>query len=545
MSRITEMLLEPQTVYEGNTFTVKIKVRDDYKYKKYIVSENIKYTTIQGSSFTLTNVNGSQPGSILEIVGKSIQNGTPTPDAPIEIQSIEKSGFFEVVNKNLCTMDRNNPAGNFNYSHGNATSVLDTQNRLLTITPNSSVTQTNKGIYWQLNTAYYTKRMAGKIVTISFYIRAASNCTIQVGVEGNSGNNLKTLQVTPEYQREYITFSRPLTAWTAFIFYEKNNTDAIFYIKDIQVEIRNQQTEYTPRNVNNYLLNLGTENILNYVNTTITSQGLTTQYTDGIIKYSGTPTTAWANLTSYANKNFEPGAYTLSIDKPLTYSLYIRFNNGSANKDFSIPAGQTSVTINLTESQTRSYLFFSRMTAGTNYDDTIKVQLEKGTVAHAFTKSNTECYIIGGIEDYTNKIKQSTGKNKFNNKDIIVGYINANGTIQNDTNYKTSGLIQIKPNTDYYKTYTASPRTKFYNENKELLDTSTYQDISIGGNAGTFRTPENAHYLRFSFPINTVGINTIQIEERNDCNRTRMLWSRKVVYREKYRNSRFFKLYME
>ncbi len=112
MSRITEMLLEPQTVYEGNTFTVKIKVRDDYKYKKYIVSENIKYNTIQGSSFTLTNVNGSQPGSILEIVGKSIQNGTPTPDAPIEIQSVSGDQNINVMNKNIIQMKE----GNYSYS---------------------------------------------------------------------------------------------------------------------------------------------------------------------------------------------------------------------------------------------------------------------------------------------------------------------------------------------------------------------------------------------------------------------------------------------
>lgn len=112
MSRITEMLLEPQTVYEGNTFTVKIKVRDDYKYKKYIVSENIKYTTIQGSSFTLTNVNGSQPGSILEIVGNSIQNGTPTPDAPIEIQSVSGDQNINVMNKNIIQMKE----GSYSYS---------------------------------------------------------------------------------------------------------------------------------------------------------------------------------------------------------------------------------------------------------------------------------------------------------------------------------------------------------------------------------------------------------------------------------------------
>lgn len=113
MSRITEMILEPSVTYTGNTVLVRVKVQDDYKYKKYIISENVKYTTATGESFTLTNVRGDQPGSILEMTGQSIQNGTPTPDAPVEIQSVSGDQNINVMNKNIIQMKE----GNYSYSN--------------------------------------------------------------------------------------------------------------------------------------------------------------------------------------------------------------------------------------------------------------------------------------------------------------------------------------------------------------------------------------------------------------------------------------------
>ena len=45
------------------------------------------------------------------------------------------------------------------------------------------------------------------------------------------------------------------------------------------------------------------------------------------------------------------------------------------------------------------------------------------------------------------------------------------------------------------------------------MNTTTYQDILIGGNAGTFTTPNNAYYLRFSYPVSSVNANSIMINE--------------------------------
>lgn len=106
------------------------------------------------------------------------------------------------------------------------------------------------------------------------------------------------------------------------------------------------------------------------------------------------------------------------------------------------------------------------------------------------------------------------GKNLFNKDSVVGGFVNADGTIGGDTSaYRTSDFIPIQPNTSYYKTLTESPRTKYYDSNKLPLNTTTYQDISIGGNAGTFTTPNNACYLRFSYPVASVDANNIMVHK--------------------------------
>ncbi len=54
----------------------------------------------QGSSFTLTDASNNCGLYSLYVLGNSYQNGTPTPDNPIEIESIGDSGSLSVVTDN-------------------------------------------------------------------------------------------------------------------------------------------------------------------------------------------------------------------------------------------------------------------------------------------------------------------------------------------------------------------------------------------------------------------------------------------------------------
>lgn len=90
MSRITDYILEPKVVYTEGGFLVRVKVIDDYKYKKYIVSENLHYKTVQGTSFTLTDADSTKQASITEIKGAGEKRKLPQEYQ--EVEYIESTG---------------------------------------------------------------------------------------------------------------------------------------------------------------------------------------------------------------------------------------------------------------------------------------------------------------------------------------------------------------------------------------------------------------------------------------------------------------------
>lgn len=122
--------------------------------------------------------------------------------------------------------------------------------------------------------------------------------------------------------------------------------------------------------------------------------------------------------------------------------------------------------------------------------------------------------VEGHIKDGNNYVDvKVTGKNLFNKNNVVDGYLLEDGTVGGGTAYKTSDYIPISPNTNYYKTRTGSPRSKYYDINKQPLNTTTYQDIDIGTQAGTFITPANAYYVRLSIYPQTISLNDVQLEQ--------------------------------
>lgn len=101
MSRILDAVLEPQVTYTGNTVTVRVKVQDDYFYKSYIITDDVKYTTVTGTTFTLTNAINTNNGSISILQGNTTQNGTPSPSSPIPISTVSGDNEVVVCGKNL------------------------------------------------------------------------------------------------------------------------------------------------------------------------------------------------------------------------------------------------------------------------------------------------------------------------------------------------------------------------------------------------------------------------------------------------------------
>ena len=294
---------------------------------------------------------------------------------------------------------------------------------------------------------------------------------------------------------------------------------------------------------------LSGKNKIGLTPTTFDASGVTvTVGADGVITFNGTATSAYNQSNKIAISNTPQ----VAVGDTVTYSYYyisgtsssdsqtainLRSSETSTGYEFQfnssyVRLGMTdaSTTITATDSgNTRRagyitfvQIFFPSGQAFNNFK--IKLQLETGSTSTAY-----EPY-CGGIPspnpNYPQTVNTVTGentvqicgKNLFDKTAVSTGYINADTTLSSDSSYRTSDYIPVIPNTAYYKTLTQSPRTKYFDINKKPLNTTTYQDISIGGNAGTFTTPNNAAYLRFSFPVSSGGggtpvdINTVQIE---------------------------------
>ena len=147
-------------------------------------------------------------------------------------------------------------------------------------------------------------------------------------------------------------------------------------------------------------------------------------------------------------------------------------------------------------------------------DNEVIVSNGDNTQSTTYPINLPEGMFLGSIGDYKDRFFKTSGYNLFN-KDTVTNdaFLLADGTVEaNHTGYYVSDYIPVTANTGYYKKYSASARAKYYNSNKEPLNTTTYQDISIGGEAGNFTTPDNAYYLRITFtPSATVTLNNFMI----------------------------------
>lgn len=121
---------------------------------------------------------------------------------------------------------------------------------------------------------------------------------------------------------------------------------------------------------------------------------------------------------------------------------------------------------------------------------------------------------------YPSEIENTTGnvditkcnKNLFDKTKITDNYyLNENGGLLAHSSYCVSDFINVAENETYFLPMRGTSRTKFYNENKEIL-TSTW-DIADGDKS--FIVPNRAKYIRFSINKETVNVDTFQFEKNN------------------------------
>lgn len=185
MSRITDYILEPKVVYTEGGFLVRVKVIDDYKYKKYIVSENLHYKTVQGTTFTLTDAEENKQASITELKGNTTQEGTPTPSSPVEVKTVSGDNNIVVSNKNLFDKEDTSIRLNAYTSGGKIVSGSNNRSIFVACQPNTTYTISKK-IGTQFTVVATTDRPAIRSKLYQFVIQKNYNRRKRICNSNNS-----------------------------------------------------------------------------------------------------------------------------------------------------------------------------------------------------------------------------------------------------------------------------------------------------------------------------------------------------------------------
>ena len=242
----------------------------------------------------------------------------------------------------------------------------------------------------------------------------------------------------------------------------------------------------------------------------ITSNGITTTYDkDGVGTIKGTSTNMWANISANVIYLYPAGNYVLSIDEPKTFNINLKgIYTDEEIFEFVIPAGSKTKNVAFKKEVYSMYAFISGFAVGTTLDDTIKIQLEKGSTATDF-----EQYGLMPSPDYPSEIKTVGSNVNLYDKDneiVCNGIgIGSSGELfsRSDQKLLIIPISQGKTNIaiSFTKTFSHSLRYAFSNSivenvNSEIFDVdyvtdSTKTDVKVSKTI----TNNKYKYLLLSF----------------------------------------------
>ena len=202
------------------------------------------YTATGSSSYTLNNA-VDYPLLRLNLYGKSTQDGTPTPDAPVDIVSVGNGGSVEVkaCGKNL-------------FSWNDYTTIPISRNNLSAdkVVINSNIITINipqgvnsaSGVF--INRNYINKILFGqngKVITLSCKVKSNYDVEIKFGLDSHR----ETFDSTTKGNRISVTFKYDISKNNSMSWYVYNAAnDTEIQISNIQIEIGDTATDYEPYN---------------------------------------------------------------------------------------------------------------------------------------------------------------------------------------------------------------------------------------------------------------------------------------------------------
>ena len=291
--------------------------------------------------------------------------------------------------------------------------------------------------------------------------------------------------------------------------------------------------EYEPYQEKVAKLNLG-KNLINPYSTNIgTSNGITTTYNeDQSLSFSGTITSTWAYLTNQyssgkINLNIPSGDYTFSIDKASSdYTTIIRLFYDSSNyQDITINKNTTSRTASVSNNTIAYQIYIGGLTSGTELNETLHFQLEKGSTATDYSPYFTPIELCK-IGDYQDRLFKASGKNLFENIDMENAYITSTGEYQASTSNALYPYTKVKGGEKIILSTQIAVRGLSINEYNSAKTFIKRTQVNTGSNNTTINTitlDNNASYIRIvinydntsNFNQDTIDTLLVQLEYGN------------------------------
>ena len=360
--------------------TAKVKMHvQPFKYPLVETPVEINIQNVTGSGEAVDINNTADAPITLALKGNTSQDGTPTPEAPVEVQTVTGRQEIDIVGKNLWNED------NQAFINQSRFNLSKDSNNIWTFTVQSD------GYAFAIST-----------ITLSagtyFF---SSNCT---------GGNTVIL-------KENVTQNNPFTLTEeAVITYRVYKSGAVtgdvIKLSNVMLEKNSEGTTYEPYKSQSYELDLG-KNLSKITNFTRESNGLTGVFsTDGTITISGTAT----NSSFLATNDYiflSKGTYTLSANNNVALSsgtdaIRIIDSGGSLISGTSCALnninGKQTFTLNQDYKNCRIQARFDSGTSFTN-NFILRPQLEKGSTATSYApyKTPIEVCKIGDYQDYIYK----------------------------------------------------------------------------------------------------------------------------------------------
>jgi hypothetical protein len=457
-----------------------------------------------GSNLSLTPTYEA-PMKLNEIQGDTLQENTPTPDTPVEIQSVTGLQNINVCGKNL--FDTSNAESR---THNGITFTLNNDG---SITANG--TATSLAFMLVLSQAQSPLYKAGNYA-FSLVNEMPNNCYVRFEFYDNNNTMILRKDIT---KQDTATLSQDCYLKVSYVI--ASGTVLNNFVNYIQIEQGSTATTYEPYKGNTYEVNLG-KNLFD-INGTFT--GNLIKYNNGfqLIKNSTNRT-----INYLSSSPIPKGTYTLSyeiVSSTLSdvNKLLIQFFNADNTNILTKTLSSTgSLNCILTEDVTKIYFYISNSEETDTQITFDNIQLEKGTQSTSFSPYFTPIE-LNKINTYQDSIKKSTGKNLLNSSQESY-------TLPANENYSQAiGEIYLEANTKYYISYdvnndsTSNTRSTMYLQigtgTRIYQDSGTNKNLTKGRKVWEYTPTESATY-NVGYWLHTsnvaVSISNFMISTSND-----------------------------